>query len=80
MDSDDDEHSERVLKVVVCGDGASGKTSLCMRFSQDNFGRHYQQTVGLDFFSRRLLLPGNVSVLLQVTSTLIFEASITLDL
>uniref|UniRef100_A0A915B603 Ras-related protein Rab-28 n=1 Tax=Parascaris univalens TaxID=6257 RepID=A0A915B603_PARUN len=43
MDSDDDEHSERVLKVVVCGDGASGKTSLCMRFSQDNFGRHYQQ-------------------------------------
>ncbi|KHN77951.1 Ras-related protein Rab-28 [Toxocara canis] len=66
MESDDDEHSERVLKVVVCGDGASGKTSLCMRFAQDNFGRQYQQTVGLDFFSRRLLLPGNVSVLLQI--------------
>ncbi|EFO21350.1 small GTP binding protein RAB28 [Loa loa] len=57
---------QKIIKIVVCGDGASGKTSLCARFAQDNFGRQYQQTVGLDFFTRRLTLPGNVSVLLQI--------------
>ncbi len=66
-DSDDDDGIiERTLKIVVVGDGASGKTSLCSRFAQDNFGRQYMQTIGLDFFSRRITLPGNVNVLLQV--------------
>ncbi|MFH4976574.1 hypothetical protein AB6A40_003283 [Gnathostoma spinigerum] len=65
-DSDEEESTEQILKLVVCGDGASGKTSLCTRFAHDQFARQYQQTVGLDFFSRRLLLPANSSVLLQI--------------
>ncbi|CAG9535112.1 unnamed protein product [Cercopithifilaria johnstoni] len=66
MDWNEEAPVQKIIKIVVCGDGASGKTSLCVRFAQDNFGRQYQQTVGLDFFTKRLTLPGNVSVLLQI--------------
>lgn len=45
MDWDEEAPAEKTLKIVVCGDGASGKTSLCMRFVQDAFGRQYQQVV-----------------------------------
>ncbi|XGW32062.1 hypothetical protein V3C99_010330 [Haemonchus contortus] len=57
---------EVVLKVVVCGDGSSGKTCLCQRFVKDSFERTYHQTLGLDFFSKRISLPGDIQVLLQV--------------
>ncbi|VDM63304.1 unnamed protein product, partial [Angiostrongylus costaricensis] len=48
------------------GDGSSGKTSLCQRFTKDTFDRSYHQTLGLDFFSKRISLPGDVQVLMQV--------------
>lgn len=115
MEWDEEAPIQKSIKIVVCGDGASGKTSLCVRFAQDNFGRQYQQvstfpyfsplillvtlfqdlfflewitssisdscfllfiiwtltkylqTVGLDFFTRTLTLPGNISVLLQAS-------------
>ncbi|KAK6749926.1 hypothetical protein RB195_002127 [Necator americanus] len=44
--SDDDAETaaeEVVLKVVVCGDGSSGKTSVCQRFVKDTFERSYHQ-------------------------------------
>ena len=81
-DSDDEESAEQILKLVVVGDGTVGKSSLCTRFAQKNFNKKYAQvcvicefcfncgkyfqTIGVDFFSRRILLPHNVSVLLQV--------------
>ncbi|VDO50229.1 unnamed protein product [Brugia timori] len=43
MDWDEEAPVQKIIKIVVCGDGASGKTSLCVRFAQDNFGRQYQQ-------------------------------------
>ncbi|TMS38841.1 hypothetical protein L596_005477 [Steinernema carpocapsae] len=57
---------EKILKIVVVGDGSSGKTSICKRFAQDEFARNYHQTLGLDFYSKRLILPGEIHVLLQV--------------
>ncbi|GMS95700.1 hypothetical protein PENTCL1PPCAC_17875 [Pristionchus entomophagus] len=62
----DQHQKERLLKVVVCGDGASGKTSLCLRFAHETFDGDYHQTLGLDFFIRRIILPGEVGVTLQV--------------
>ena len=35
-----------------------GKTSIATRFSQDSFAQQYKQTVGVDFFMRKLTLPG----------------------
>jgi Ras-related protein Rab-28 len=53
-------------QVVVVGDGAAGKTSLCMRFCENNFAKQYKQTIGLDFFIKRLLLPNETHVTLQI--------------
>ena len=64
-DSDDDVE-ELQFKVIVMGDGAVGKTSLINRFCQDGFAQSYKQTIGVDFFNKKLILPGNVTVTLQI--------------
>uniref|UniRef100_A0A8C5LRZ1 RAB28, member RAS onco family n=1 Tax=Leptobrachium leishanense TaxID=445787 RepID=A0A8C5LRZ1_9ANUR len=66
MSDSEEESQDRQLKIVLLGDGACGKTSLAMRFAQESFGKQYKQTVGLDFFLKRLTLPGNLNVTLQV--------------
>ncbi len=48
------------------GDGAVGKTSICMRFCDDFFASQYKQTIGVDFMSKKLSLPGAVNVTLQI--------------
>lgn len=34
------------------------QTSLATRFAQEAFGKQYKQTIGLDFFLKRITLPG----------------------
>ena len=51
-------------KIVVLGNGTVGKTSLIMRFCEDHFGKSYKQTIGVDFFVKRIELPGNIQVAL----------------
>lgn len=46
--------------MIILGDGAVGKTSVAMRHTEDNFSNVYKQTIGLDFFLKRLALPGTV--------------------
>uniref|UniRef100_A0A452T0Z6 Ras-related protein Rab-28 n=1 Tax=Ursus maritimus TaxID=29073 RepID=A0A452T0Z6_URSMA len=48
------------LLTLGCG------TSLATCFAQETFGKQYKQTIGLDFFLRRITLPGNLNVTLQV--------------
>ena len=43
-----------------------GKTSICMRFCDDFFASQYKQTIGVDFMSKKLSLPGAVNVTLQI--------------
>ncbi|XP_053560111.1 ras-related protein Rab-28 isoform X2 [Bombina bombina] len=66
MSDSEEDSQDRQLKIVILGDGACGKTSLAMRFAQESFGKQYKQTVGLDFFLKRITLPGNLNVTLQV--------------
>ena len=66
-DSEDGNGPENLqYKIVVLGNGTVGKTSLVMRFCEDHFGKSYKQTIGVDFFVRRLELPGDVNVALQI--------------
>eukprot|EP00759_Apiculatamorpha_spiralis_P016524 PhF_6_TR22694/c0_g1_i1/m.32315/K07915/RAB28; Ras-related protein Rab-28 len=65
-DSGDDSVEMLQYKVIIVGDGAVGKTSVIMRFCEDVFKQSYKQTIGLDFFIKRLVLPGNVHVTLQI--------------
>lgn len=59
--SRDDEDEEDVVikqfKIILLGDGAVGKTSIANRFTDDKFSQNYKQTVGVDFFIKRLNLP-----------------------
>lgn len=69
--SDDEEEGaksrrEKAFKICLVGDGSSGKTSIINRYAQQSFGKEYRQTVGLDFFSKRLTLPGDIQVMLQI--------------
>lgn len=45
-------------KVILLGDGTVGKTSIATRFAEDDFSQSYKQTIGLDFFVKRIILPG----------------------
>lgn len=65
MSDSEDEAPNKYLKIVLVGDGASGKTSLSTKFAQEHFGKQYRQTVGVDFFLKRIVL-GNKNVTLQV--------------
>lgn len=47
----------RCGQVIIMGDGSVGKTSLVMRFTKDYFSTTYKQTIGLDFFIKRLEMP-----------------------
>ena len=42
---------------IIIVDGTVGKTSICCRFAEDSFTQQYKQTVGVDFFIRRIQLP-----------------------
>lgn len=66
MSDSEEEVPDKQLKIVIMGDGSSGKTSIATRYSQEQFGKQYKQTIGLDFFLKRIILPGNVHVALQV--------------
>eukprot|EP00928_Gymnodinium_smaydae_P086988 TRINITY_DN71357_c0_g1_i1.p1 TRINITY_DN71357_c0_g1~~TRINITY_DN71357_c0_g1_i1.p1 ORF type:complete len:236 (-),score=61.80 TRINITY_DN71357_c0_g1_i1:151-858(-) len=65
-EEDEDEPEFVQYKVILLGDGAVGKTSLAMRFCEDHFAQHYKQTIGLDFFVKRVVLPGDVHVCMQI--------------
>ena len=56
--SSDEEIDTEQFKVILLGDGAVGKTSVAMRFCNDYFSKQYKQTIGLDFFTKKLVLPG----------------------
>lgn len=42
----EDEGPSYVLKMVALGDGAVGKTSCIMRYTEDSFGESYKATIG----------------------------------
>ncbi|KAJ8670492.1 hypothetical protein QAD02_001751 [Eretmocerus hayati] len=51
-----DELVERRLKIVLVGDSGSGKTSIAVRFCNDEFSRQYIPTAGIDFHLKNLSL------------------------
>ncbi|KAF7624791.1 hypothetical protein Mgra_00009944 [Meloidogyne graminicola] len=57
---------EQALKLVLLGDCCVGKTSICSKLSQHLFPQKYIQTSGLEFYSRRVQLRQQNSILLQL--------------
>jgi len=47
-----------LLKVVIVGDGTVGKTSLIRRYCEGKFHASRVATIGVDFYTQRVHLPG----------------------
>ncbi|KAJ8601356.1 hypothetical protein CTAYLR_004998 [Chrysophaeum taylorii] len=56
----------RQVKVVLVGDGSVGKSSLVARFVREGFVQRYAQTVGVDFYEKRIQVRGEVFADLQI--------------
>ena len=65
-DSSDEEPEQLQCKLILLGEGAVGKTSIALRFTEDHFATQYKQTIGLDFFMKRIVLPGDIHIAMQV--------------
>uniref|UniRef100_A0AC35U4I3 Ras-related protein Rab-28 n=1 Tax=Rhabditophanes sp. KR3021 TaxID=114890 RepID=A0AC35U4I3_9BILA len=70
FDSDSEDEQEKlkdnILKVVVMGDTGCGKTSICTQLVKNTFTRKYVQTIGVDFYNKRLNMPNNTEIVLHV--------------
>lgn len=77
QEDSEDEPEQLQYKVILLGDGATGKTSIAMRFTDDHFAQQYKQTIGLDFFIKRLVLPGDVRSNLALLSALEYLADLS---
>ena len=59
----EDEGPNYVLKMVALGDGAVGKTSCIMRYTEDSFGDTYKATIGTNIAVKNIeieLTPGKI--------------------
>ncbi|KAJ4459872.1 putative Ras-related protein Rab-28 [Paratrimastix pyriformis] len=66
-DSEPEDEIEHLnFKVVLLGDGAVGKTSIVSRFTEDDFAKNYKQTIGVDFFIKRLQLTPTTECALSI--------------
>jgi Ras-related protein Rab-28 len=65
-DDDEEDIIIKQFKIILLGDGAVGKTSVANRFTDDRFSQNYKQTVGVDFFIKRINLPPNLQIALQI--------------
>ncbi|CAF1331063.1 unnamed protein product [Adineta ricciae] len=66
MSDSEGETYEKQVKIVLVGDGSSGKTSISERFSKDSFNRDYNQTLGIDYYLKRINLTRSYNVTLAV--------------
>ncbi|MHA2226835.1 MAG: Rab family GTPase [Candidatus Hodarchaeales archaeon] len=49
------ENNKLVYKIMLCGDGAVGKTTLVNRFISGGFVSGYNATIGVDIFSKEFV-------------------------
>lgn len=66
MSDSEDEAVERQFKLVLVGDPTVGKTALANKYSQESFSKMYTPTVGVEFYLKRIMLPGNKPAALKV--------------
>ncbi len=46
-----------IYKIIICGDGGVGKTSMVLRYCEDTFKDNYIMTIGSNFSTKTVELP-----------------------
>jgi len=64
-----DADSDSTAKVIVCGDGGVGKSSLLKRFVKGEFSEQSKMTIGAAYFERRVLTPSRRQMCLNLWDT-----------
>ena len=59
---------DHLMKIAVVGDSAVGKTSLLLRFVDDEYRSSYSSTIGVDFNIKMMELDGKI-IKLQIWDT-----------
>lgn len=54
-----------LIRLIIVGDTGVGKTSLLIRFNEDNFIIDQKTTIGVDYKAKEIMI-GEESVKLQV--------------
>ncbi|KAJ8917479.1 hypothetical protein NQ315_005526 [Exocentrus adspersus] len=54
-----DEDILTTLKILIIGESGVGKSSLLLRFTEDNFDPEQTLTIGVDFKTKKLTIDGN---------------------
>ena len=57
-----------LLKYIIIGDAAVGKSNLLLRFAQDDFKSEYQRTIGVEFGAKNIEI-ANKKFRLQIWDT-----------
>ena len=65
---DDEDKFDYLIKYVIVGDSAVGKSNLLLRFTQGSFNSAYQLTIGVEFGSGRIVV-GNEIFRVQIWDT-----------
>ena len=69
MEKNSDENKINEIKIITLGNGQVGKTSIIIRFIENKFSFNYLSTIGLDFKSKKILLPNGTEVKIRVFDT-----------
>eukprot|EP01092_Planopodium_desertum_P009750 TRINITY_DN4237_c0_g1_i3.p1 TRINITY_DN4237_c0_g1~~TRINITY_DN4237_c0_g1_i3.p1 ORF type:complete len:210 (-),score=15.38 TRINITY_DN4237_c0_g1_i3:470-1039(-) len=56
------DNRDQVFKILLLGDSGAGKSSLLVRFADNQFESEYSTTIGIDFKMRRFQDPATGSV------------------
>lgn len=59
---------DHLIKVIVIGNSAVGKTALVKRYAQNCFEDKYDSTIGIDFASRNIYI-NDINVKVQIWDT-----------
>lgn len=61
-------NNEYLVKLIIIGDSAVGKTNILMRFCENTFKTNYTATIGVDFKVKSIQL-GHTKLKMQIWDT-----------
>jgi Ras-related protein Rab-2A len=62
-------NSSYIFKYIIIGDTAVGKSSILLRFTNNQFQQNHDYTIGVDYGTKTLTLADNTTIKIQIWDT-----------